>query len=85
MSKYELDRALWLAIRRKSEPLDDRDLTEEERRAFEECDVRSLYVLGAIPFLVYQYQLTKAGGASLEVIGQYVEKLRGLEPVDTTT
>lgn len=85
MSKYELDRALWLAIRRNSESLDERDLTEEERRAYEECDVRSLYSLGAIPFLVYQYALTRAGGASLEVIGQYVETLQGLEPVDTAT
>ncbi len=83
MSRYALDKALWLSIRRKDEPLGD--LTDEERRAFEECDVRALYSLGAIPFLVYQYAMGKAGGVSLEAIGQYVERLQGLEPVDTET
>jgi len=56
----ELDRALWLAIRRNSESLDERDLTEEERRAYEECDVRSLYSLGAIPFLEHAVMLDPA-------------------------
>ena len=47
--------------------------------------MRALYSLGAIPFLVYQYAMGKAGGVSLEAIGQYVGKLQGLEPVDTET
>ena len=82
MSRYGLDKALWLAIRGQD---GDTDLTDEERRAFEECDVRALYSLGAIPFLVYQYALGRAGGFSFEFVGGYVEQLRGLEPVDTAT
>jgi hypothetical protein len=82
MSRYGLDKALWLAIRRRE---GETDLTDDERRAFEECDVRALYSLGAIPFLIYQYALGKAGGFSVEFVGDYVEQLRGLEPVDTAT
>ncbi len=85
MSRYELDRALWLAIRHRDESLDGRDLTAEERRAFEECDVCALYTLGAIPFLIYQYALDRNGGFSFEFVGRYVGQLEGLEPADTTT
>ena len=82
MSRYGLDKALWLAIRGEQ---GETELTDEERRAFEACDVRALYELGAIPFLVYQYALGRAGGFSLEFVGDYVRQLAGLEPVDTAT
>ena len=82
MSRYGLDKALWLAIRGEAgKP----ELTDEERRAFEACDVRALYEAGAIPFLIYQYALGRAGGFSLEVVGGYVQQLAVLEPVDTAT
>ena len=82
MSRYGLDKALWLAIR--GQP-GETDLTDDERRALEACDVRALYAFGAIPFLVYQYALGRAGGFSFEFVGDYVEQLAGLEPVDTAT
>ena len=82
MSRYGLDKALWLAIRGRAE---DVELTDEERAAFDAVDVRALYQAGAIPFLIYQYALGKAGGFSFEFVGDYVRQLDGLEPVDTTT
>ena len=82
MSRYGLDKALWLAIRGRAE---DVELTDEERTAFDAVDVRALYQAGAIPFLIYQYALGKAGGFSFEFVGDYVKQLDGLEPVDTTT
>jgi hypothetical protein len=82
MSRYGLDKALWLAIR--GQP-GETDLTDDERRALEACDVRALYAFGAIPFLVYQYALGRAGGFSFEFVGDYVKQLAGLEPVDTAT
>jgi hypothetical protein len=82
VSRYGLDKALWLAIRGEE---GDADLTDEERRAFDECDVRSLYEQGAIPFLIYQYALGQAGGFSFEFVGDYVQRLEGVEPVDTVT
>jgi len=82
VSRYGLDKALWLAIRGDE---GDAELSDEERRAFEDCDVRALYSLGAIPFLIYQYALGRAGGFSFEFVGDYVRRLEGLEPVDTAT
>ena len=95
MSRYEMDKALWEFIRQPSarealtvDPgqfFDGRELTHEERRAIEDCDIRALYTLGAIPFLIYQFSIGRAGGVDLEFLKEYVEKLKGCKPADITT
>ena len=95
MSRYETDKALWQWIREPAmrEALRDdpaayfaeRDVTHEERLAIEEGDIRALYTLGAIPFLIYQYAIGRNRGVNLEFLGEYVAKLEGCEPADITT
>ena len=95
MSRYELDKALWEWIREPARRTElstaaesffaGRDVSDEERRAIEECDIRALYTLGAIPFLVYQFAIGRAGGVNLEFLGSYVARLEGCEPADIST
>lgn len=95
MSRYELDKALWVVIRdpEQASQLDDdpdeflkgRDLAESERNALLAADTRGLYEAGAIPFLVYQFALHRAGGFTLEFVQSYVASLDGAESQDLVT
>jgi Aromatic-ring-opening dioxygenase LigAB, LigA subunit len=95
VSRYEVDKALWQVIREpavraalRDDPerfFEGRDVTDEERRALQEGDIRALYTMGAIPFLIYQFALGRAGGFSIEFAHDYVGRLAGCEPADIAT
>lgn len=95
MSRYELDKALWETIRRPElaaqladDPdgfLADRDLAPGEQEALRNADTRALYEAGAIPFLVYQFSMHRAGGFSLDFAKAYVGSLAGAESQDLIT
>jgi hypothetical protein len=67
MSKYEMDKVIWLLSSNEDpEPferyladpdsiLEGRDLTEEERKALRDCDVGELYRMGAQPFILMRW------------------------------
>ena len=67
MSKYEMDKVIWLLSsnedpepmeRYLAEPdsiLEGRDLTGEERKALRDCDIGELYRMGAQPFILMRW------------------------------
>jgi protocatechuate 4,5-dioxygenase alpha chain len=89
MSRYATNRVLWeatadgdLARRIHEDPataLSSRDLTDDERSALAKTDVRSLFLLGVHPFLLYNYALRQAGGFSMPFLQSYLDQLQGLE------
>ncbi|HWH95282.1 MAG TPA: hypothetical protein VNT03_15585 [Baekduia sp.] len=95
MSKYGLDKALWTCIRNRDamreltegpEQFIQRfDLSESERRALVEGDVRGLYASAAIPFLIYQFALVRNRGFTIEFAQHYVGALQGLPPQEIST
>ncbi|MBA2946844.1 hypothetical protein [Streptomyces himalayensis] len=95
MSLYATSRAMWkitrekeLAERFQADPeavLAGLDLTDVERKALAESNVRALFELGVHPFVLYHFALRLAGGFSMPFIQQYLGQLQGLTVGDLET
>ena len=95
MSKYATNRVLWevaanpvLAQQIQEDPetaLAGRDLSDEERTALGQADIRGLFQLGVHPFLLYNFALRLAGGFSMPFVQSYLAQLEGLELGDLDT
>ena len=88
MSRYATSHVMWeitrerdLANQFRSDPaavLAGRDLTEEEREALTDTDLRALFGFGIHPFVLYHFALRLAGGFSMPFMQEYLGQLQGL-------
>ncbi|MEV7389214.1 hypothetical protein [Streptomyces sp. NPDC091215] len=95
MSRYATSHLMWevtrdgeLAERFRTDPdavLDGRELTEQERTALAEADVRALFEFGIHPFVLYHFALRLAGSFSMPFVQQYIGRLQGLTIGDLET
>ena len=93
--RYALDRVLWEVCRggealeqfraAPTEYLAGRGLPEPLRQALIAVDVRTIFLAGAHPFLLYNFALRLEGGFSLPFVGRYLEQLEGLHTGDLVT
>jgi hypothetical protein len=61
------------------------DLTDEQRRALRERDLRAIFLLRAHPFLLYSFALRLGGGFSLELTARYLDRIGDLDLQDIET
>ena len=95
MTRYALDKVLWNYARDPefkaafdADPaaaIADRELTGDERAALGARDARAIFQLGAHPFLLYSFSITANGGWSMEMMTDYVGRLKGLSLGDIET
>ncbi len=95
MTRYAMNEALWRYAREPAfrarfdedpgQAIAGNDLSEAESAALEKKDIRSIFALGAHPFLVYSFAIAANGGWSFEFMTDYVAKLEGLELGDIET
>ncbi|MQB45940.1 MULTISPECIES: hypothetical protein [Rhizobium] len=95
MSRYELDKALWNYAREPdfksrfdadaASAVAKRSLSDAERSALTGRDIRAIFELGAHPFLLYSFAIASNGGWSMEMMKEYVARLKGLTPGDIET
>ena len=95
MTKYAVDKVLWQVSRDPAAEerfkhdragfLAGRELNGAEHAALLGWDVRTLFVNGAHPFLIYMASIKVSGGWSFQFMSDYVKALEGLSLVDITT
>ncbi|SHN15249.1 hypothetical protein [Cryptosporangium aurantiacum] len=93
--RYALNRVLWEVCRggealerfRATPPayLAGRALSPSLREALIAVDIRTLFLAGAHPFLLYNFALRLEGGFSLPFVGRYLAQLEGLQTSDLVT
>lgn len=95
MTRYALDKVLWnyardpeFKARFDADPasaIDGLELSGTERAALASRDVRSIFQLGAHPFLLYSFAIASDGGWSMDMMKDYVARLQGLKLGDIET
>lgn len=95
MTRYAVDKVLWKAAKDPefgaaffADPetnVEGFELDPAERVALVDQDIRALFELGAHPFLIYSFAITKNNGWSNAFMHDYVAKLEGLTLGDIET
>ncbi len=95
MTRYAMNEALWRYAREPDfrarfdenpgQAISESNLSEAESAALEKKDIRSIFALGAHPFLIYSFAIAANGGWSFEFMTDYVGRLEGLELGDIET
>lgn len=95
MTRYAVDKILWEVAKKPNfgkaflaDPtatIRDYELTETEYKALISKDLRTIFNLGAHPFLLFSFAITKNGGWSMQFMHEYVAELEGLELGDIET
>lgn len=95
MTRYAVDKVLWKAAKDPefgsaffqdpATSVQGFELDPAEHTALVEQDIRALFQLGAHPFLLYSFAVTKNEGWSNEFMHDYVAKLEGLTLGDIET
>lgn len=95
MTRYMVDKVLWRGAREPdflqalmAQPevaLSAFELAEHEKSALAARNFRSIFQLGAHPFLLYAFAIACNGGWSFAFMHEYVGQLKGLELGDIET
>ncbi|MGH1415841.1 MAG: hypothetical protein ACRBB0_20310 [Pelagimonas sp.] len=95
MTRYAVDKVLWKVakdpefgvayFKDPAASIEGFELDKIEHDALVEQNIRSLFELGAHPFLLYSYAITQNGGWNPQLMQDYVAKLKGLTLGDIET
>ena len=90
MSRYALNKALWVVSRNDDQAaiymatpetfLADYSLNVEERRQLLERDFGAMFADGAHPFLLFTFRIKISGGWSFPMMVEHVRSLSDIEP-----
>lgn len=95
MTRYAVDKVLWKVAKdpefgatyfeNPAASIEGFELDKLEQDALVGQSIRALFELGAHPFLLYSYAITKNGGWSPQFMQDYVAQLEGLTLGDIET